>query len=182
MKGEPMRNNRNDGHNPELPVLIQPNIGLDSDVRQSVVTLLNITLADEVVLTTKTRCAHWNIHGANFFELHSLFETQYQELNNIIDEIAKRARMLDGFAIGSLVEFLSHTRLEEQPGEIPNVLHLLTAYETSIRFLREDARKCAEEYEDAGTTELLIGLMRLHEKMAWTLRAYIRVEPLTDKK
>jgi starvation-inducible DNA-binding protein len=177
-----MRNNRNDGHNPKLPVCIQPNIGLDSDVRQAVVTLLNITLADEVVLTTKTRCAHWNVYGADFFELHGLFETQYQELNNITDEIAKRARMLDGCAIGSLVEILSHTRLEEQPGDIPDVLRLLADHETSIRFLREDARKCAEEYEDAGTADLLVGLMRLHEKMAWTLRAYITVEPLTDNR
>ena len=177
-----MRNNRNDGHNPKLPVLIQPNIGLDSDVRQSVVTLLNITLADEVVLTTKTRCAYWNVHGADFFELHRLFETQYQELNNITDEIAKRARMLDGFAIGSLVEFLSQTRLVEQPGDLPDVLHLLADYETSIRFLREDARKCSEEYEDAGTFELLVGLMRLYEKMAWMLRSYLDADSLNGKK
>lgn len=177
-----MQNNRNDGHNPKLPVLIQPNIGLDSDVRHSVVTLLNITLADEVILTTKTRCAHWNVHGANFFELHSLFETQYQELNKITDAIALRARMLDGFAIGSLVEFLSHTRLEAQPGDIPDVLHLLADHETSIRFLREDARKCAEEYEDAGTFELLVGLMRLHEKMAWMLRSYLESVSLDGKK
>ncbi len=59
--------NRNDGHNPKLPVLIQPNIGLDSDVRHSIVDVLNLTLADEVVLTTKTRCAQWNVRGVDFF-------------------------------------------------------------------------------------------------------------------
>jgi hypothetical protein len=32
-----MGRNGNDGHNPKLLVLIQPNIGLDSDVRHSVV-------------------------------------------------------------------------------------------------------------------------------------------------
>jgi len=48
-----MDHNRNDGHNPRLQVHIQPNIGLDSDVRHSVVELLNITLADEAVLITK---------------------------------------------------------------------------------------------------------------------------------
>lgn len=176
-----MRNNRNNGHNAKLPFLIQPNIGLDSDVRHVVVELLNITLADEVVLTTKTRCAHWNVRGADFFELHCLFETQYQELNNISDEIAKRARMLGGFAIGSLVEFLRYTRLEEQPGIVPDVLHLLADYETSIRFLREDARKCSEEYEDAGTYELLVGLMRLHEKMAWMLHSNFETVSWNEK-
>jgi starvation-inducible DNA-binding protein len=176
MKGETLRNNRDDGHIPKLPVLIQPNIGLDGDVRQLVVDLLNITLADEIVLTTKIRCAHWNVRGADFFELHSLFKTQYQLLNDISDEIAERARMMDGLAIGSLFDFLSHTRLEELAGVVPDVLHLLADYETSIRFLREDAQKCAEEYEDAGTSELLVSVMRLHEKMAWMLRSYLQHE------
>jgi len=62
-----MGHNRNDGHDPKLQVLIQPNIGLDSDVRLSVVEILNITLADKAVLTTKTRSAHWNVRGADFF-------------------------------------------------------------------------------------------------------------------
>ena len=61
--------NRNDGHNPRLPVLIQPNIGLDSDVRHSIVNVLNLTLADEVILTTKTRCAQWNVRGVDFFAI-----------------------------------------------------------------------------------------------------------------
>lgn len=177
-----MRNNRNDGHNPILPVQIQPNIGLDSDARRAVVGLLNVTLADEIMLTVKTRCAHWNGRGADFLGLYSLFETQYQQLDKITNEIARRARMLGGFAIGSLAEFLSCTRLEEQPGVVPDVLHLLADYETSIRFLREDARKCAEEYEDAGTFEMLVGLMRLHEEMAWMLRSYLEADSLNGKK
>jgi starvation-inducible DNA-binding protein len=171
-----MRHNRNDGHNPKLQMLIQPNIGLDKDSRLSVVEILNVTLADEAVLTTKTRSAHWNVRGADFFELHTLFATQYQLLNNISDDIAERARMLGGYAIGSLEEFLDHTRLEEQPGDVADILRLLADHETSIRFLREDARKCTEEYEDEGTLELLVSVMRLHEKMAWMLRSYIENE------
>lgn len=171
-----MEHSRKDGHNAKLQVRIQPNIGLESDVRHSVVDLLNITLADEAVLTTKTRSAHWNVRGAGFFELYNLFETQYQLLNNISDEIAERARMLGGIAIGSLAEFLQVTRLEEQPGDEVDTLRILADHETSIRFLREDARKCTEEYEDEGTAELLVRMLRMHEKMAWMLRSYTGTE------
>jgi len=174
--------NRNNGHNPKLPLIIQPNIGLDHDARHSVVELLNTTLADGAVLTTKTRSAHWNVRGADFFELHTFFEAQYQLLNNISDDFAERARMLGGLAIGSLEEFLKYTRLKEQPGDVPDILHLLADHEASIRFLREDARKCTEEYEDEGTCELLVSAMRLHEKMAWMLRSYIEIESLNGKK
>ena len=173
-----MGRNHNNGHNPDLQVVIQPNIGLDGDTRRSVVELLNITLADEAVLAARTRSAHWNVSGEDFFELHILFDTQYKQLNDISDEIAERVRMLGGFAIGALQEFLSHTRLDEQPGDVPDILCLLADHEAYIRFLREDARKCTEEYEDEGTFELLVSVMRLHEKMAWMLRSYTKTEPV----
>jgi starvation-inducible DNA-binding protein len=168
----------NDGHNPKLKVLIQPNIGLDSDVRYSVVEILNHTLANEAVLTQKTRSAHWKVSGAGFFELHILFNSQYEQLNDISEEIAERARMLGGTAIGSLQEFINYTRMDEQPGVVPDILRLLADHESSIRFLREDARKCSEDYEDEGSFELLVSVMRLHEKMAWMLRSYIENEPV----
>jgi starvation-inducible DNA-binding protein len=104
--------NRNNGHNPKLRVLIQPNIGLGSDVRDPVVEILHKTLADEAVLTLKTRNAHWNMTGAGFFELHNLFETQYEQLNHSCNEIAERARMLGSATLGTFDEYLTHTRLE----------------------------------------------------------------------
>ena len=176
-----MGNNWNNGHNSKLQVDIQPNIGLDSDVRHSVVNILNNTLANEAVLTVKTRSAHWNVGGASFYELHILFDSQFKQLNDISDKIAERARMLGGIAIGSLQEFITHTRLEEQPGIVPDILRLLADHEASIRFLREDVRKCNEDYEDEGTFELLVGVMRLHEKMAWLLRSYIQPELIHDQ-
>lgn len=174
---------RNDGHNLKPYILIQPNIGLDGDVRHSVVDILNKTLANEAVLTVKTRNAHWNVSGAGFFELYILFNSQYEQLNDISDEIAERVRMLGGIAIGSLQEFIHFTRLEEKPGVIPETMDLLADHESSIRFLREDARKCTDEYEDEGTFELLVSVMRFHEKMAWMLRTYIEpVLHLDDKR
>jgi len=173
-----MGHDHNDGHNPILQVLIQPNIGLDSDIRRSVVEILNNTLANEAVLTVKTRSAHWNVSGPGFFELHILFDSQYKQLNDISDELAERARMLGGIAIGSLQEFINYTRMEEQPGVVPDILHLLADHEASVRFLREDAKKCTDEYEDEGTFELLVSVMCLHEKMAWMLRSYIENEPV----
>jgi starvation-inducible DNA-binding protein len=176
-----MDNNHNDGHDPKMQLLIQPNIGLDSDVRRSVVEILNNTLANEAVLTAKTRSAHWNVSGAGFFELYILFASQYEQLSGISDEIAERVRMMGGTAIGSLQEFIKCSRMEEQPGVVPDILRLIADHEASIRFLREDARKCTEEYEDEGTFELLVGAMRIHEKMAWMLRSQIQNEPIRDE-
>jgi len=173
-----MGNTHNDGNESRLQVLIQPKIGLEIDSRNPVVDLLNNILANEAVLALKTRSAHWNVNGPGFLELRNLLEAYYEKLNDISDEIAERARMLGGFAIGSFEEYLAHSRLAEQPGEVPDVLHLLADHEASIRFLREDARKCTEEYEDEGTFEMLVNVMRSHEKMAWMLRSYIETAPI----
>ena len=171
-----MGHNHNDGHKAVSKVLFQPNIGLDSDIRHAVVDLLNHILANESILTQKTRSAHWNIDGAGFFELHILFDSQYKQINDISDELAERTRIMGGSAIGSLQEALKLTSLEEHPGEVPGIIDLLADHETVIRYLRDDAKKCTEEFEDEGTFDLLVSIMRLHEKMAWTLRSYLEVE------
>ena len=174
---EPTISPGNDGHKPTKARFIsQPNIGLESDVRMPVVESLNNSLANEAVLSQKTRSAHWNASGTRFFELHILFETQYKQLDEITDRIAERARILGGVAIASFKEFLDHARIDEQAGTVPDILHLLANHETVIRLLREDIRKVSEEYEDEGTVNLMIGVMGLHEKMAWMLRSYIENE------
>lgn len=177
-----MERNRNNGyHKTKLTAVIQPNIGLDYDVRHSIVEMLNKTLANEAVLSVKTRSAHWNVSGTGFFEMHILLNSQYDQLNGISDELAERVRMLGGMTIGSMQEFLKFTRLDEQPGEVPEIMDLLADHEASIRFLREDTRKCSQEYEDEGTSELMVHMMRLHEKMAWMLRSYIENKPVSDE-
>ncbi len=171
-----MQHNRYTLSEPAMQVDIRLNIGIDENARQSVVEMLNVILADEAVLAIKTRNAHWNIRGADFLGLHNLFDAQYRQLDDICDEVAERARMLGGFAMGSFPDFSKHTRLDEQPSDVPDILRLLADQEAIIRGLRGDAAKCTEEYEDEGTFDLLVSLIRLHEKMAWMLRSYTELD------
>jgi starvation-inducible DNA-binding protein len=152
-------------------------IGLSPAQRQGVITILTKLLADEYVLYTKTRNYHWNVVGPQFNDLHKFFEAQYNELNTVVDDVAERARSLDGNAIGTLAEFVEHTRLSEHPGQYPPandmLARLLADHETMIRQLRGDLETCANTYQDMGTNDFLTGLMEQHEKMAWMLRAFL---------
>jgi starvation-inducible DNA-binding protein len=173
-----MGQNRKDGQILKQQILIQPNIGLDGDVRRAVIEILNNTLANEIVLSQKTRSAYWNASGSGFMELHTLFESEYQQLSGIADNAAQRIRMLGGVVIGSMQALTKNSRLEEQLGQIPDILHLLADHEACIRYMREDARKCAIEFEDEGTFDMLVSAMSLHEKTAWMLRSYIESKPM----
>jgi starvation-inducible DNA-binding protein len=150
-------------------------IGLSEEQREGVVTILNTLLADEYLLYTKTRHYHWNVVGPHFHDLHKFFEAQYTALNTIVDDVAERARALGGNALGTLTEFLQHSRLQEQVGHYPDeqtmIALLLRDHETIIRHLRVDLETCAEQHGDIGTNDFLTGLLGQHEKMAWMLRA-----------
>ena len=153
------------------------NIDLTERSRESAVTILNALLADEFVLGTRTRNCHWNVTGPHFHDLHKLFASQYDALDEIMDDVAERARALGGQAVGTLSEFLSSARLKERPGKYPSASHmtaeLLEGHEAVIRQLRADVVACDEKLGDAGTTDFLTGLMVRHEKMAWMLRAVL---------
>ena len=70
------------------------NIGITEKNLSAINSLLNNVLADAVVLYTKTRKFHWNVSGNSFMELHELFEHQYKQLEQSIDEIAERINKL----------------------------------------------------------------------------------------
>ncbi len=153
----------------------QAHIGLSAENREKMTQRLNRLLADEHLLYTKTRNYHWNVTGIHFTELHTLFEQQYNTLQLIADEVAERCRMLGGTAVGTMAEFLEHSRLSEAPGNIPSapdmLANLLDDHEHIITSLRDDIEASSEKLGDEGTADLLIGTMRSHEQMAWMLRS-----------
>jgi starvation-inducible DNA-binding protein len=154
---------------------IKPNIGLSEEDRQEVIVILNKLLADEYLLFTKTRNYHWNVAGPHFHDLHKFFESQYEEIDGKIDEIAERIRSLGGNTMATFSEFVQHTRLQENPGEYSDsrtmVSKLLSDHESVIRSLRSEVNVCFDKYHDIGTQDFLTGLIEDHEKMAWMLRS-----------
>lgn len=156
--------------------LITPDLGLSDSTRNKIIGMLNVCLSDAMVLYTKTRNYHWNVIGIEFIQFHELFETQYDQLEESIDEIAERVSQLGGLALGTLEEFKKHTTLSEQPGERPTaeqmIRNLLSDHESVIRSLRANA-DAAEDLGDMGTNDFFIGLMQHHEKMAWFLRVHL---------
>ena len=152
-------------------------IGLSAEQLKKSIDMLSTVLSDEMTLYIKTRKFHWNVSGESFMELHKLFEHQYKELEEIIDEVAERIGKLGGKTIGTMNQYAQHTRLKEWPNEYPNrmkmIEELMEDHETVIKELRKDVDKC-EENGDAGTTDFLTGVMKEHETIAWTLRRYLK--------
>ena len=152
-------------------------IGLSQKQRQGVVEILSQLLADEYLLYTKTRNYHWNVVGPQFNDLPKFFEDQYEALDEIIDDVAERARALGGRAVATLAEFMKLARLREHPGRQlaarEMLRDLLADHEVLIQTLRRDLDVVMARHGDAGTNDFLTGLMERHEKMAWMLRSFL---------
>lgn len=154
------------------------NIGITDDARQKIATILSHLVADEFVLYTKTRNAHYNVEGIDFHAMHLYFESIYSELEENVDSVAERIRHLGHYAPSSLKDYLKLTHLTEERDNEGNdskswIKDLLKDQEAIIIYLRENIGK-VEELNDNGTADFLIGLMEGHEKMAWMLRAHIK--------
>ncbi len=157
---------------------MKPNIGLSDKNLKDVTAMLSAVLADSFMLYTKTRKFHWNVNGQSFMELHKLFESQYNKLEEAIDEIAERINKFGTPTIGTLEEFLQLTKLKEAPGKYPDqtsmIKELLADHETVIKALRKNIDDCDDKFKDKGTADFLTGLMQEHETIAWTLRRYLK--------
>lgn len=149
-------------------------IGIKDANTLAMSTHLSKLLADEFIVSTKTKNAHWNVEGPEFYSAHIFFESQYNQLSDIIDNVAERIRALGHYAQATLKDFLKLTHLTEYAERdnsfksyIEELLHDHESFITSVRKIVE------HDAYDAASIDFLTGLMKDHEKMAWMLRSHL---------
>jgi starvation-inducible DNA-binding protein len=152
-------------------------IGMKPENSTRVATELNKILADEFLVYVKTRNAHWNVEGADFYSKHKFFEDQYEQLDEIIDNVAERVRAIGHYPVATMKSFLAITHLTEDIREkndgLGFIKELINNHESIIMNLRGNINRFAAEFQDLGSSDFITGLMEDHEKMVWMLRAHI---------
>lgn len=152
-------------------------IGITERNRKQITNELSKILADEFVLFTKTKKAHWNVEGIDFYEKHNFFEAQASQIDEFIDSIAERIRTLGHYTPASLNSYMELTQLAEPISKYDSqslINELLADHEIIIIQLRRNINIIANDYDDLGTSDFITGLMKDHEKMAWFLRSMLK--------
>lgn len=154
------------------------NIGISEINRKKVAEELSKLLANEYILFTKTKNAHWNVEGLDFYDKHLLFDNQANQLTATIDSVAERIRTLGLVAPASLKAFLELTSLQETAldsnSSVVFINDLLSAHETIIIQLRNNISLFADSYGDFGSSDFITSLLQEHEKTAWILRTLLK--------
>ena len=134
---------------------------------------LTLLLADTYVLYLKTQNYHWNVVGPHFHSLHQLFEGQYMELAEAVDETAERIRMHNELAPASLAEYQRLATLKDGNSKARANDMLLDLVQDHTRLIADltVVLTIAQELSDEGTVDWLTGRIAAHEKIRWMLSA-----------
>lgn len=172
-KPNPAASPATDGAGPQI------DIGIDAADRKKIAQGLSVFLSDAYTLYLKTHNFHWNVTGPMFNALHNMFEGQYTEQWNALDEIAERIRALGFNAPGSYAEFIKLSTIKEEPGlaEAPDWREMVRQLVVGNEAVCRSARKVldvADDADDDPTEDLLIQRLQTHEKNAWMLRSLLQ--------
>ena len=150
-------------------------IGLDKEASLKLTEQLNSLLANYQVFYMNVRGFHWNIKGADFFQLHTKFEGLYNDALVKIDEIAERVLTLGSTPLHSYSNYLSTTKITEQTG-VTDGNEALSAIITSYQVLLEIERSIlvgAQDLNDEGTITLISDYIAQQEKEIWMFNSYL---------
>lgn len=139
---------------------------------------LNTIIANYSVLNQKFKNFHWNVVGADFFELHDLFEHHSQEAINKIDLIAERIRYFDLNPLSTLKEYLEVSEVKEVkqvPTSFEMVKTIKTDYEVLINHIYSSV-SYTKEIGDPVTERILVFILRDIEKMFWQINSWLKLE------
>jgi starvation-inducible DNA-binding protein len=151
-------------------------IGIAPEQRQQIADGLGRLLADTWVLYGKTHGFHWNVTGPMFNSLHGMFDTQYNELWDSLDEIAERIRALGipaPFGDSKLTQLATIKEADSIPAAMEMVAQLVADHEAVARTARS-VFEIADAANDQPSADLLTQRLQVHEKTAWMLRSLIQ--------
>jgi starvation-inducible DNA-binding protein len=143
------------------------------------IALLNQQLADTFDLYSQTKQAHWNVKGAQFFQLHELFDKLAEELTGYVDMIAERATALGGLAQGTVRMSAANSQLSECELDVTDSLPIVEALTERYAALAGSTRqaiKSAEGQDDADTADLLTEVSRGLDKALWFLESHLQTQ------
>jgi starvation-inducible DNA-binding protein len=151
------------------------NIGISEPSRMAISEGLSRFLADTYALYLKTQNFHWNVRGPEFYSLHLLFEKQYEDLAEAVDEIAERIRALGFYVDASFSGFQNKTSVKEETRVLTSkdmLKELIEGHEVLIRGVRKVA-EIGDKDGDFATVDMIGRRLGAHEKMAWFLRSQL---------
>ncbi|HUB27870.1 MAG TPA: DNA starvation/stationary phase protection protein [Tepidisphaeraceae bacterium] len=160
-------------HATTAPSRIESALDISTPGRQRIGTELRPLLADVFALYLKTKNFHWHISGPHFRDYHLLLDDQGEQIFEMTDDIAERARKLGETTLHSISDIARHQRIADNNKTSVTAQEMLAELrddnEALTRSLRQVHGVC-DEYGDVATASLIENWIDETERRAWFLR------------
>jgi starvation-inducible DNA-binding protein len=152
-------------------------VDLTEKNRQEIIDILNARLADTIDLKTQTKHAHWNVKGKQFYQLHLLFDSIADHVDEAADLLAERATALGGTALGTARLVASTSNLSEYDLNATTGEQHLKALSKALAKVANAAREAIDrtaDLGDMGTSDVFTEIVRQADKDLWFLEAHLQ--------
>lgn len=137
-------------------------------------------LADVFALYVKTKNFHWHMTGKHFRDYHLLLDEQGEQIFEMTDDVAERARKLGGKTLRSIGDIARHQRLKDNDAEDVSPAEMIAdAHSDNVRLaasMRELHEVC-DKHGDVATASMLENWIDETERRAWFLSEIVSSEP-----
>ena len=157
--------------------LFQTRIGIEAGKRKQLIEILNARLADTLDVQSQAKFAHWNVKGKDFYQVHLLFDSIAEHLEEGVDMIAERITALGGRANGTLREAAAATSVPEYDTAAVGSMENVRALADSLAALSNAAREAIEQtddLEDRATSDLFTEIVRTSDSDLYFLEAHLQ--------
>ncbi len=143
-----------------------------------IVFALNKLLANYHVHYQKLRKFHWEVVGPDFFDLHNIFEEEYNNVQKNIDDVAERIRVFGKQPMSNLSDYLDQSEIKEVQGNRTGtemVKEVLDDFEVLLSYMLE-VSEAANAIGDTSTSHIIAEIIQKMEKRHWMLTAFLKDE------
>jgi starvation-inducible DNA-binding protein len=146
--------------------------GLSGEGVAEITAELRPLLADTFALYIKTKNFHWHMTGRHFRDYHLLLDEHAEQIFDMTDDIAERARKLGGTTLRSINDIAKHQRLKDNNKESVSPEDMLREVHSDnrdlTRYLRA-AHEVCEKHNDVATASLIENWIDQTERRTWFL-------------
>jgi starvation-inducible DNA-binding protein len=146
--------------------------GLSQEAVRDLPPALTTLLADAFALYLKTKNYHWHMSGPHFRDWHLLLDEQAEEIHEMTDPIAERARKIGGATLKSIGQISRLQRIRDNDAAFVTPRDMLAELRDDNRqigaYMRELHGTC-DELGDVATASLLENWIDQTEKRVWFL-------------
>ena len=145
---------------------------LGQDASVEITGELKTLLADVFTLYIKTKNFKWHMTGRHFRDYHLLLDEQAQQIFDMTDDIAERARKLGGATLRSIHDIVQHQRLNDNNGDQVDAHRMLLdlrADNLQLTGYLRAAHSLCDRHNDVATASLLENWIDQTERRTWFL-------------